>query len=305
MAADLVIKNGWVVTPDEIFKGGVAIANQTIVAIGANDSLPQGKEEIDVKGKHILPGIIDGHVHLMGGSFQLLEVDLKNTRDEAEFTRMMGDKAKTLRKGRWLLGGNWDEEAWPDATLPTRWMIDPVTPDNPVFISRYDGHAGLANSAALKLAGITRDTPDPQGGQIVRDPKTGEMKIVASATPRSNPYGVVINSKGMPHFVLFGTNKIAAIDPVTMEIKEYMQANRWGHDIERARRLLLHKHEIDKLATKVSQKGFTLIPLSLYFKGHRVKVELALVTAKKHHDKRQAKKEADAQREIDRAVRRR
>ena len=87
-----------------------------------------------------------------------------------------------------------------------------------------------------------------------------------------------------------------------MQIQEYAQANRWGHDIERVRRLLLHKHEIDKLATKVQQKGFTLIPLSLYFKGHRVKVELALVTHKKHHDKRESKKLADAKREIDRAI---
>ncbi len=87
-----------------------------------------------------------------------------------------------------------------------------------------------------------------------------------------------------------------------MQIQEYSQANRWGHEIERARRLLLHKHEIDKLATKVQQKGFTLIPLSVYFKGHRVKVELALVTHKKQHDKRETKKAADAQREIDRAT---
>jgi len=90
-----------------------------------------------------------------------------------------------------------------------------------------------------------------------------------------------------------------------MQIQEYSQANRWGHDIERVRRLLLHKHEIGKLATKVQQRGFTLIPLALYFKGHRVKVELALVTHKKHHDKRESKKEADAQREIDRAIKRR
>ena len=86
-----------------------------------------------------------------------------------------------------------------------------------------------------------------------------------------------------------------------VQINEYAQANRWGHDIERVRKLLLHKHEIDKLTTKVTQKGFTLIPLSLYFKGHRVKAELALVTHKKHHDKREAKKEADAKREMDRA----
>ncbi|HUJ62609.1 MAG TPA: SsrA-binding protein SmpB [Kofleriaceae bacterium] len=89
-----------------------------------------------------------------------------------------------------------------------------------------------------------------------------------------------------------------------IQINEYSQANRWGHDIERVRRLLLHKHEIGKLATKVQVKGYTLIPLALYFKGHRVKVELALVTHKKQHDKRESKKEADAQREIDRAVKR-
>ncbi len=86
-----------------------------------------------------------------------------------------------------------------------------------------------------------------------------------------------------------------------VQINEYSQANRWGHDLERVRKLLLHKHEIDKLATKVQVKGYTLIPLSLYFKGHRVKAELALVTHKKMHDKRQSKKEADDKREMDRA----
>jgi SsrA-binding protein len=89
-----------------------------------------------------------------------------------------------------------------------------------------------------------------------------------------------------------------------VQINEYAQANRWGHDMERVRKLLLHKHEIDKLATKVQQKGFTLIPLSMYFKGHRVKVELALVTHKKQHDKREAKKAADDKREMDRAMKR-
>jgi SsrA-binding protein len=89
-----------------------------------------------------------------------------------------------------------------------------------------------------------------------------------------------------------------------VQINEYSQANRWGHDIERVRKLLLHKHEIDKLATKVQQRGYTLIPLSLYFKGARVKVELALVTHKKQHDKRAVKKEADDKREMDRAIKR-
>src|SRR5262245_36966675 len=87
-----------------------------------------------------------------------------------------------------------------------------------------------------------------------------------------------------------------------IQINEYAQANRWGHEVGRLRKLLLHRHELDKLAVKTQQRGFTLIPLSLYFKNGRVKVELALVTNKQHHDKRAAKKEADAKREIDQAI---
>ena len=89
-----------------------------------------------------------------------------------------------------------------------------------------------------------------------------------------------------------------------IQINEYAQANRWQHDVSRVRKLLLHKHEIDKLGTKTTIQGYTLIPLGLYFKGSRVKVELALVTHKKQHDKRAAKRAADDQREIDRAMKR-
>jgi SsrA-binding protein len=90
-----------------------------------------------------------------------------------------------------------------------------------------------------------------------------------------------------------------------IQINEYAQANRWQHDIERVRKLLLHRHELDKLETKTTQKGYTLIPLSLYFKGSVVKIELGLVTTKKQHDKREAKKLADDKREMDRAVKNR
>jgi SsrA-binding protein len=89
-----------------------------------------------------------------------------------------------------------------------------------------------------------------------------------------------------------------------IQINEYAQANRWQHDVSRVRKLLLHKHEIDKIGTKTTIQGYTLIPLGLYFKGSRVKVELALVTHKKQHDKRAAKREADDKREIDRAMKR-
>ncbi|MDQ3364207.1 MAG: SsrA-binding protein SmpB [Myxococcota bacterium] len=87
-----------------------------------------------------------------------------------------------------------------------------------------------------------------------------------------------------------------------IQINEYAQANRWQHDIARVRKLLMHRHELDKLQTKTTQKGFTLIPLAVYFKGSRVKVELALVTHKKQHDKRETKRLADDKREMDRAM---
>ena len=92
--------------------------------------------------------------------------------------------------------------------------------------------------------------------------------------------------------------------PHNVQIQEYAQANRWGHEPIRVRKLLLHRHELDKLSKQTLIKGYTLIPLSLYFKAHRVKVELGLVTNKKQHDKRATKKAADDQREIDRVVKR-
>ena len=91
-----------------------------------------------------------------------------------ELARRLGEYARKLPKGRWILGGDWDHERWPGAPLPTKEMIDAATPDHPVFVNRLDGHMALANSLALKLAGVTKETKDPPGGLIVRDPKTGE-----------------------------------------------------------------------------------------------------------------------------------
>jgi predicted amidohydrolase YtcJ len=160
------------------FAEAVAIANGRILAVGGDTEMrayvgPNTKV-VDLEGRLAAPGLIDSHAHFIGGGFQLLEIDLKDARSEEEFVRRIGEKVKTLAPGRWLLGGDWDEQAWAGARLPTRALIDAVTPNNPVFLSRYDGHAALGNSLALKLAGITRDTPDPVGGILVRDKQTGE-----------------------------------------------------------------------------------------------------------------------------------
>ena len=187
--ADLVLLNGKIWTGDPASKAesresfgprveAVAISNGRFLAGGTSNEIKSyisdGTQVIDLGGRAAVPGFIDDHVHFMQGSFQLLEVDLKDASSETEFVRRLAEKAKSLPPGRWIEGGDWDEEAWPDAKLPTRWMIDAVTPNNPVFISRYDGHATLANSLALKLAGVTRATKDVPGGVIVRDAQNGE-----------------------------------------------------------------------------------------------------------------------------------
>ena len=151
----------------------VAIANGRILAVGSDAEIQsyvgRNSKVIDLEGRLAVPGMIDSHAHFIVGGFQLLSVGLKDARTEEEFTRRIGEKAKSLAPGRWMLGGNWDEQAWASAKLPTRWMVDAVTANHPVFLSRYDGHAALANSLAIKLAGVTRATPDPVGGIIVRD----------------------------------------------------------------------------------------------------------------------------------------
>lgn len=187
--ADLVLLHGKIWTGEPAAKPGpqqgfgplveaVAIINGRFFAAGTSDEVRAyvgpGTRVIDLQGRLAVPGLIDSHVHFVDGGFQLLRIDLKDARSEEEFVRRIAGKAKTLLPGRWLLGGNWDEQAWPSAKLPTRWLIDAVTPNNPVFINRYDGHAALANSLALKLAGVTRATPEPSGGVIVRDPQSGE-----------------------------------------------------------------------------------------------------------------------------------
>ncbi len=156
----------------------VAIANGRILAVGSDEEIAAYKGPntavIDLKGRLAVPGLTDSHAHFIQGGFQLLSVDLKDARSEEEFVRRIAEKARTLPPGRWMQGGDWDEEAWPSENLPTRWLIDSVTPRTPVFISRYDGHAVLANSLALQLAGISKETPNPAGGVIVRDPESGE-----------------------------------------------------------------------------------------------------------------------------------
>lgn len=180
--AETIFENGniWTGDPDRPRATAMAVFGERIVKIGtAEDVRPfsgPATRHVDLQGRLVLPGFNDAHVHFMSGGFHLLGINMRKARNRQEFRQIMKDYAADLPKGRWITGGGWDHEAWPEKTWPTKELIDDVTPENPVLVSRLDGHIALANSLALKLAGITRETPDPFGGTIVRDPETGEPK---------------------------------------------------------------------------------------------------------------------------------
>ena len=148
---------------------------------------------IDAKGRRVIPGMTDSHLHLMAGGFQLGRLHLRYVQSKGAFIQAVAADAKTKGAGRWVLGGRWSVESWKERQTPTKAWLDPVTGDVPVFLSRMDGHQALVNSAALRLAGIDAAGPvDPVGGEIQRDPQTGEptgilkesaMELVRSQVP--------------------------------------------------------------------------------------------------------------------------
>jgi predicted amidohydrolase YtcJ len=187
-AADLIIQNAriWTVDPSQPEAQAVAILGDRIVAVGTRQQVEVWRgphtREVDAGGRRLLPGFNDAHVHFVDGGTQLDNVQLNDATSPQEFARRIRERAAKLAKGEWLVGGDWDETKWNPAALPTKELIDAATPDTPVSVNRYDGHMVLANSLALKLAGITAQTPDPDGGVIVRDKNgnpTGALKDAA------------------------------------------------------------------------------------------------------------------------------
>ncbi|MCX8036185.1 MAG: amidohydrolase [Candidatus Sumerlaeia bacterium] len=198
--ADLIITHANVWTVDKMRPRAEAIAvrGERIAAVGTNAEIAavRGSDTrvLDAKGRLVLPGFNDAHVHFVSGGCQLDNVRLKDASTTGEFVRRIAERARTLTKGEWITGGDWDEQQWSPPVLPTKELIDPVTPDNPVFLYRYDGHLALVNSVALRLAGVTAATPDEAGGVIARDAngnptgilKEGAMGYVRKIIPPLN-----------------------------------------------------------------------------------------------------------------------
>ena len=177
---DLALMGGRVRTMDPArpWAEAVLISQGRIARVGTDAEIaaaaPKDAEVVRLGGALVLPGFIDCHTHFLQGGYALSSIQLKDARSRREFVERFEAKVASMDKRAWILNGTWDEERLDPPTLPAREWIDAATPENPVFVRRYDLHIGLANSLALKMAGITRDTPSPAGGEIVKDPATGE-----------------------------------------------------------------------------------------------------------------------------------
>jgi len=174
--ADIVIQGGQVWTGLSTGRGqpgAVAIADGKILAVGDSADIARyvgsKTQVLHAAGGLVMPGFADGHTHFIDGGFQLASVNLRDAASPQEFVRRLKEYTAHLKPGEWILGGDWDHTLWRGAPLPHHDWIDSVTPHNPVFLSRLDGHMALANAAAMRAAKITSATRAPVGGEIPRD----------------------------------------------------------------------------------------------------------------------------------------
>jgi predicted amidohydrolase YtcJ len=200
-AADIVFKNGNIYTANDDKPKVEAVAAKygRIVFVGSNADAKKyegkGVKVIDLKGATVVPGLVDAHYHFSGVGFREMTLNLEGTTSLEDFLAKVKARVDKAKPGEWVTGRGWIETFWKPPVFPTRWDLDKIAPNNPVFLTRADGHGAVANSAALKIAGVDKDTENPFGGEIMKDKKTGEpngmlldraQPLVASRTPSSS-----------------------------------------------------------------------------------------------------------------------
>ena len=205
--ADKIYFNAKVWTGDSTNKWADAIAlkGNQIIYVGKDYQSYKGSntELIDLGGKLMLPGFIDNHTHFLSGGYNLSSVDLRKAKTKEEFISILKEFCQRQKDGSWVLGGDWDHEAW-GGELPSRTWIDSVTGEHPLFVNRYDGHMALANTKALQLAGINKKTKVPAGGEMPKD-KTGDYTGVLKDGAMDLVYRVIP-------------------DPTEKQLDDYLQA---------------------------------------------------------------------------------
>ncbi len=190
MKADTILYNGTIHTQDEQqpVVSALAIRDGRIMALGSDDDiralLISGGESINLERQLVIPGLTDAHVHLSWYADYLHNVNLRDTTSAEEAVQLVADRARETPPGGWIRGHGWSQERWEDRAFPTAPQLDQLVPDHPVYLTTQSAHAAWVNSKALKLAGITANTPDPDGGEIGRDSS-------------GNPTGVLFEAAAM------------------------------------------------------------------------------------------------------------
>ncbi len=179
--ADMVIYNAKIITIDKETPRAeaVAIKGEIIIAVTSNQAIKKYIKKgetsvINAKGRLMVPGFNDAHIHFLSGGYSLMNLEFRYITDIKVIQKMVKNRISESQPGEIIRGGGWDHELFPDKQWPTKDILDEVAPNNPVILSRTDGHSIWVNSRVLELSGITRKTPDPPGGTIVRNPNTGE-----------------------------------------------------------------------------------------------------------------------------------
>jgi len=197
-SADTVVLHGKIYTlnPEQPWAEALAISGDRIVRVGSDADMAtlQSKDTriIDANGRLVLPGFVDCHIHFIDGSFSLGHVNLEGAKDVVDIQKRLREYATNHPGNDWILGRGWNYAMFP-TTLPDKKYLDEIFPDRPVFLEGFDGHTYWANSKALAVAHITKDTPNPPNGVIVRDPQSGEAtgalkesanSLVAAVVPK-------------------------------------------------------------------------------------------------------------------------
>jgi predicted amidohydrolase YtcJ len=247
--ADLVLRGGKIATVDSVFSftEAVAVSGDRIVKVGkTRDMKPYlgpKTQIIELGGKLVVPGLIDAHCHLPGYAEALAELDLRGTTGFIQIVDMVAERAKKTPPGEWILGRSWDQNDWENKEMPFHELLSKAVPSNPVWLVRVDGHAGIANKKAMDICGITAQSKNPSGGEILRD-KSGAvfgvfidhaMNLVYSHIPDTTPERERENlAAAVKNCLAAGLTGIhdAGVSSVTVEQYKYLiDHNRMGFRI--------------------------------------------------------------------------
>src|SRR5437762_1500904 len=178
--AETIFINGniYTVNDKQPFAQAIAVKGDRIIFVGANADAEQFQGDktrtVDLAGKTVTPGLTDSHCHIFGIGEREMTLNLEGTNTREDFLAKVKERVAQTERDKWITGRGWIETFWKPPQFPTRADLDKIAPDNPVFLTRADGHAAVGNSAALKTAAVTRETANPFGGEILKDPRIGE-----------------------------------------------------------------------------------------------------------------------------------